>query len=220
MELDETIRTRRTCRDFKPKDVSLEKIAEILDLSTLAPSSGNLQNWHFIVVKDQDKKEKIADICEGQTWMTDASALITVCNDPSKCESSYPQRGEIYARQNCAIVSAFITLKAVNDGLATAIVGAFNRKKLSEELDIPSGIIPEMVIALGHPNDLDEDQPRDEIKHHVSFEKWGKSVVQKGIWPISKPIKQTTKKVSQAANRAKLKTSGLLRKTKEKIKKL
>ncbi|MBT3865885.1 nitroreductase family protein [Candidatus Woesearchaeota archaeon] len=219
MELDKIIHERRTCRDFKKKDLSTGTIAEALDISRFAPSSGNVQNWYFVIVRDNEKKEALADECHGQVWMVDAPALIVICNKTEECTKKFKEKGEKFSIQNCAIISSYITLKATDMGLGTAMVGAFDEEKVRMVLDIPYNVTPEGIIAIGHPNSLDEDQDREDLKYHTYFESWGKKVFGKDSWPISKPIGKATKKASQATNRAKLKASGLLRKTKEKLKK-
>ena len=50
----------------------------ILEGARLAPSGNNKQPWHFIVVRDRDKKEKIAQACYGQSFVSQAAAII-VC---------------------------------------------------------------------------------------------------------------------------------------------
>ncbi|KPK42723.1 MAG: hypothetical protein AMJ78_01460 [Omnitrophica WOR_2 bacterium SM23_29] len=47
----EVLKTRRSIRKFKPTQVPEEDIRKITQMATLAPSAGNRQNWHFIVVK-------------------------------------------------------------------------------------------------------------------------------------------------------------------------
>ncbi|HZA24327.1 MAG TPA: nitroreductase family protein [Dehalococcoidia bacterium] len=54
MEVYECIRTRRTTREFKPDPVPEEVVYKILQAARWAPSSGNSQPWHFIVITDRD----------------------------------------------------------------------------------------------------------------------------------------------------------------------
>lgn len=218
MELDNIIHTRRTCRDFKKKDISIGTIGEVLDISRFAPSAGNIQNWYFIIVKDSEKKEALADICKGQAWIADAPALIIICNKSEECTNKFKEKGEKFSIQNCAIISSYITLKATDLGLGTAMIGAFDEDQVRRVLDIPNNICPEGIIAIGYPNSLDEDQEREDLKYHTYFESWGKKVFSKNPWPLAKSIEKATKKVSQSTNRAKTKASGILRKVKNKIK--
>ena len=61
MEVFECIRTRRSVRKYLPKQVEWDKVGQILDAGRMAPSCGNLQNWQFLVVIDEDKRKAITD---------------------------------------------------------------------------------------------------------------------------------------------------------------
>ena len=219
MEFDDVIYSRRTCTDYKSKDLPMEKIAEVLEIARFAPSSANIQNWQFIIVRDQNKREKISDICKEQVWMADAPVHIVICNKKEEVEKDFEEKGERYSTQNCAIIAGNIILKANDLGLGSAIVGAFDDYELKKLLDIPDKVIPEMIITLGYPNSLDEDQTRDELKYLSYFESWGKKEDKKDFWPVSKHLKKLGTKTTQAKNLAKLKTSSVTRKIKNKLKK-
>ena len=62
MELHDLIYSRHSVRNFKDQDVSDEDILKILDAVRVGPSSENSQNWHFIVVKNRDFMNKLADV--------------------------------------------------------------------------------------------------------------------------------------------------------------
>lgn len=61
MDLEQTIRERRSIRKFRTDPVPKRVIEEILDLAMWAPSGMNQQNWYFIVVRG-DKLKKLLDI--------------------------------------------------------------------------------------------------------------------------------------------------------------
>ncbi len=50
MDAIECMKTRRSVRKFLDKPVEWDKIGTIIDCGRLAPSSGNIQNWKFIIV--------------------------------------------------------------------------------------------------------------------------------------------------------------------------
>ena len=62
MELRDLIYSRQSVRNFKDQDVPDEDILKILDAARVGPSSENSQNWHFIVVKNRDFMNKLADV--------------------------------------------------------------------------------------------------------------------------------------------------------------
>ncbi len=61
MMLLEGIRTLRAVREFTDQPVSEELIDRILDLAVSAPSGGNRQPWHFIVIRDTTTRRVIRD---------------------------------------------------------------------------------------------------------------------------------------------------------------
>ena len=56
MELHDVMRTAFSARDFTDDPVSDEVLARILDNARFAPSGGNRQGWHVIVVRDPDAR--------------------------------------------------------------------------------------------------------------------------------------------------------------------
>ena len=76
MELSQAIKERRTARKFKNLEVPWYLVAECLDAAIQAPSSGNVQNWRFIVVKDKNKREEVTKCCEEQYWLIKAPVLM------------------------------------------------------------------------------------------------------------------------------------------------
>ena len=62
MDLIETLRTTGAIRDFLPDPVSDDTIARILDNARFAPSGGNRQGWHVVVVKDPATRRAVRDL--------------------------------------------------------------------------------------------------------------------------------------------------------------
>lgn len=76
MDVIEAIRTRRSIRAFKPDPVPKKVLRELLDVSRWAPSGGNVQPWHFVVLggKLLDKvtgrlKEKAKTSWDGNNYI-------------------------------------------------------------------------------------------------------------------------------------------------------
>jgi len=59
MELKEVIYKRQSVRKYTEQDVKQEDIEKIIDSARVAPSGKNCQNWHFVVIRSKDLKEKI-----------------------------------------------------------------------------------------------------------------------------------------------------------------
>jgi nitroreductase len=59
--LEKLIRGRRSIRKWKRDEVSDELLKKALELATWAPNGGNFQGWHFIIVKNKEVIEKMAN---------------------------------------------------------------------------------------------------------------------------------------------------------------
>lgn len=59
MELQEAIEGRRSIRRYTDEDVPNEDITKIIRAAGLAPSAGNQQMWHFLVVKNKKVIEEM-----------------------------------------------------------------------------------------------------------------------------------------------------------------
>jgi len=62
MELQEVMRTTPATREFTDEPVPDEVIRNILDVARFAPSGGNRQAWHVLVLKDQEVRARIRDL--------------------------------------------------------------------------------------------------------------------------------------------------------------
>ncbi len=60
----EAIMTRRSTRSYKPAAVEPEKLQQIIDAGRHAPSGGNNQTCHFLVVQNPEVLKKLAALAE------------------------------------------------------------------------------------------------------------------------------------------------------------
>ncbi|MHA1784869.1 MAG: nitroreductase family protein [Candidatus Helarchaeota archaeon] len=58
----DTIKSRRSCRRFKPDPVPDEDLNAVLEAAQWAPSGENFQPWRFLVIRDKNTMEKINEI--------------------------------------------------------------------------------------------------------------------------------------------------------------
>ena len=91
-EFYETVRTRRTVREFSDNPVPRGVIENCLRAAGTAPSGANRQPWHFSVVSDPELKRKIRVGAEprnksfipkgAQDWLDALAPLGTDANKP------------------------------------------------------------------------------------------------------------------------------------------
>lgn len=170
----ETIKERRSVKEYKPKSVSWELLSKIVDAGRYAPSSGNLQNWKFIVILDHNKRKEIAEASMQQYWMMSAPVHIIVCANSEKAKKYYYERGEdLYTKQNCAAAVQNMLLEATSLGLGTCWVGAFKEEMINDIIDAEEGISPQAIITIGYPKEDTEEPPKFSINETTFFNSWG-----------------------------------------------
>ncbi len=79
MDKLEFIYKRHSVRKFKNKEVPNEDIKKIIKAATYAPSGKNVQNWHFVIVKNKEKIQQMAEIVEAKN-----EELANKCTDKEK----------------------------------------------------------------------------------------------------------------------------------------
>ena len=137
MSILETIKNRRSIRKFKNTPVPENVINRLLEAMIWAPSAGNLQDRHFILVFNKEIKNKLAKVTCNQMFIADAPVLIVACSDITAI-SHYGQRGiKIFTHQDMGASIQNLLLAAYEEGLGTVWIGAFDSKKASEILGLP-----------------------------------------------------------------------------------
>ncbi|MBU0459597.1 MAG: nitroreductase family protein [Nanoarchaeota archaeon] len=167
------IKERRNIKQFLPKFVSWEIISKVLDAGRHAPSSGNLQNWKFIVIIESEIKQKVAQAAYEQYEIALAGALIIICAEPEKAERYYGLRGErLYTIQNCAAAMQNMLIEAHSLGLGTRWIGGFDEEEIKAICSIPEEVRPQAIIALGYPKEIPPKPPKYPLETVVYFHRW------------------------------------------------
>lgn len=55
---------RVSIREFKEQVIPIEDLKEIIKAATYAPSGNNVQNWHFVIIKNKKIIEELVNIVE------------------------------------------------------------------------------------------------------------------------------------------------------------
>ena len=68
MNLYEAIEKRKSVREFQERPVEEEKLLRVLEAGLKAPSNNHLRQWEYILVKDPEQREKVAQLfAKGKT---------------------------------------------------------------------------------------------------------------------------------------------------------
>ncbi|MHA2026051.1 MAG: nitroreductase family protein [Candidatus Thorarchaeota archaeon] len=167
MDTIKTIRDRRSIRKYKSDAVDNEKLQVILQAGRWAPSASNKQPWHFIVIKNKEMREKLADIHDYGRFMRESPVVIVVLGDPKK-HPRYHLADPHQAVQN-------MLLAAHAQNLATCWMGVRDTElepMFREALDVPDDMRVVCSISLGL-GDQERNSTRFPLEEIVSWEKYG-----------------------------------------------
>lgn len=64
MELQKVIEMRQSIRRYKKGDIPDGHITQMVQAAGMAPSGKNIQNWHFVAIKNRNLKERIRDVID------------------------------------------------------------------------------------------------------------------------------------------------------------
>lgn len=82
MELLDALRNRRSIRSFDPAHrLSEAELKHLIGHAQLAPTSFNMQNWHFVAVVDPAVKEQLWLASWKQNPVRDASVVVVITGD-------------------------------------------------------------------------------------------------------------------------------------------
>lgn len=160
-------KSRSFRRFYEDVPVSEELLTSLIDIARLTPSARNAQPLKYILVTEESLKEKLFPYLAWAGYLTDwkgpekgerPSAYIVVLGD-----TSIGKNFDIDLGISCQS----ILLGAADAGFGGCMVGAFNRDKVKELLEVPENMEALLVLALGKPNEnvVIEDMENGDIKY-------------------------------------------------------
>ena len=160
MDFSELIKIRQSVRSYSNKPVEKEKLDQCLEAARLAPSANNSQPWKYIVVDDDELKDKVAlatfdKIVKFNKFVLQAPVIIVIVLEKPKLVT---QMGiEIKKREwpliDIGITAEHFCLQAAELGLGTCMIGWFDQNRIQELLNIPAKKTIGLLITLGYPTD-------------------------------------------------------------------
>jgi len=146
VEVEEAIRTLRVVRQFSPNPVGDDDLVAILNAGRRAGSSKNLQRWHFIVVRDRQRMEQLANVGPFAAHLAGgAAAICLVTPDPAAADSPLSVMWDLgRAAQNMVLV-------AWSRGLGSVPATVYDHELCREILAYPPDRHCEYILNFGHP---------------------------------------------------------------------
>lgn len=171
MDVFEAINKRRSIRKYENTPVEQDKLDKILEAARISPSAANRQEWKFIVVKNQETRNKMVEAANGQKFVAEAPVTILACSTDS--ERVMPC-GQYAYTVDLSIAVSFMILEATELGLGTCWLGAYDEEEVKKILDIPDEIRVPAMFTLGYADENPGPRPRKEREEVVVPEKFSK----------------------------------------------
>jgi len=188
MEVITTIKERRSCRSFLTEPISDELIEKILEAATWAPSAANNQPWEFIVITNQEVKNRIhfeSMICKkniydksGWKWvdkyqagfLLEAPVIIAVIGDPEKigAHKFLEGTGTVY-QMGCAAAIQNMLLAAHALDLGALWFTLFDRRVMKQTLGIDEAKEPLAQVCIGKAAGSPLQTQRKEVQKITRF---------------------------------------------------
>jgi nitroreductase len=170
MKVQEAIRFRRSIRAYDLRGVEEEKLLKVLEAGMLSPSASNRQERRFIVIKDAKTRESLSEMARNQRFVAEAPVVIAACAVDTEHVMSC---GQLSYPIDTAIAVDHMTLQAVEEGLGTCWIGAFDEKRVKKLLNVPEEARVVSLLTLGYPSTVPGPTARKSLDEIVMKEKWG-----------------------------------------------
>ena len=170
LDVFDAVVKRRSVRRFLIKPIEEETLNVVLEAGRLAPSAKNLQEWRFIIIKDPNVKRKIALAANGQVFVGEAPVVIVAC---AVTDERVMSCGQLCYPIDVAIALDHISLVAVELGLGTCWIGAFDEDKVKDILGIPKKVRVVELMPIGYPAlELAKEKDRLSFEKIVRYDHW------------------------------------------------
>ena len=146
MDVNDAVLSRLTVREYKPDAVPDEVVHKLLEAGRLAPSSQNLQPWHFIVVRNGDTIRRLGELATQGPFVGNAPLAIAIATD----DTPRAQLDAGRALQQMELV-------AWEEGMGTCFVGirqAEQNQAIKDLLGIPDHLVLLTVLPFGYRKSL------------------------------------------------------------------
>lgn len=159
----DAIYRRRSIREFTDKEVTREKLYEIVKAAIWAPSGLNNQPWRFAIIKDPQIKEQLAEQTHYGHIVENANALVVV----------YLSKEEMYDTvkdtQSAGACIQNILLAAEALDLGAVWLGQIlkNKVEVNRILGLADNFDLMAIVALGYPLHRKQKSRRKDISEFL-----------------------------------------------------
>ena len=176
MNTFDAIKERRSVKHYDSNHkLSDEEIEKLMSFTVLSPTSFNIQNWRFVLIKDPEIRKKIHSAAWDQDQVIDASLLLVICADlkswkknPEQYWKNTPKESQDFlvsaigpfyegkdqlqrdeAMRSCGIAAQTLMLTAKSMGYDSNPMIGFDPEKVAEIINLPDDHVISMIMAIG-----------------------------------------------------------------------
>ena len=169
MNFIDTLLSRRSIRKYTDQQVTDEQIELVLKAAMYAPSAGNQQTWHFVVLRDKNTFNKIIEFQPFAQMLPQSSVAICVCADLSL------ETKKGYWMVDCSAATENLLLAAHSLGLGAVWLGIYPVSEritgIKELLNLPDSVEPFSLISIGYPAE-EKKLPNRFKPERIHSERW------------------------------------------------
>jgi len=175
MEVFEAIRKRRSIRQFDQEhQLSDDDLKRLIEAGCLAPTSFNIQNWHFVAVRDKAVQLELRAVSFNQAQVEECSVTLILTGrldaheDPSRVlrnasddlqamftgmiKGFYGKDADLSLQEACrsvAFAGQNIMLAACAMGLDSCAMIGFQSEEVTRILGLPETHPPLLMLTIG-----------------------------------------------------------------------
>jgi nitroreductase len=189
----ELLQAHRSIRTFTAQPVPDELIEQIVRCGQAAATSSNIQATTVIRVRDAGKRERIAGLAGGQSYVASAGAFLVFCADLHRAKLACERQGGdfdggmtepfIVATVDAALTAQNCAVAAESLGLGICYIGGIrnNPQAVADLLELPDSVYPVFGMCLGHPDQDPEVKPRLPLSAVLMEDRYQEAVALDGI---------------------------------------
>lgn len=149
MEFFDVVNSRRSIRSYTDDAVPQDMVERVINAAMTAPSAGNQQPWHFVIIRDRESLDQIPTFHPYSKMVIKCQVAVLVCGAPDG------KKWPAYWPQDCSAATQNMLLAARDLGLGTVWAGIYPDEKrmigFRKLLTIPKNIFPFALIPIGWP---------------------------------------------------------------------
>jgi nitroreductase len=176
MDTFSAIEQRRSVKHYDPSHVMPEEdVRKLMEAALLSPTSFNIQNWRFVLVRDPELKKQLRTAAFNQAQVELASLTLVLCGDllawdktPERYYANSPEKTRDYlvpmirniyrdknqlmrdeAMRSVGIASQTIMLAAKAMGYDSCAMVGFDPEAVAKLINLPSDHVIGMILCIG-----------------------------------------------------------------------